>query len=425
MQSVVELLLDNIGQLCCVPSAPGGRPQRGSALGELGLIPNGAIAMAEGRIVAAGPADAVRTAYRPLHTLDAGGRCVTPGLVDPHTHLPWMGDRAVEFDQRIAGASYMEIMQAGGGIMSTVRQTRAATLADLVAANLPRLQRMLAHGTTSAECKTGYGLETAAELKQLDAIAALDAAQPIDLTPTFLPAHATPTEYAGQTEAYVTHIIEEMLPAGRRWMQAQGRSLFFDVFCEEGVFDLAQTRRLLQAAQAAGYRLKLHADEFVGLGGAALAVELGAVSADHLVCTPPADIQALGQGATVAVALPGTPFGLGEHAYTPAHAIVAAGGALALATDCNPGTCWCESMQFIIALACRYLRLTPAQALVAATLNAAHAIGRGAEIGSLEPGKQADILILDTDQYQMLGYRFGGNLTHSVIKRGRVVYSLA
>ncbi len=424
MQSVVELLLDNIGQLCIVPSASGGRPQCGPALGELGLISGGAIAMAEGRIVAAGPADALRAAYRPLRTLDVGGRCVTPGLVDPHTHLPWMGDRAVEFEQRIAGVSYMAIMQAGGGIMSTVRQTRAATVEELVAANLPRLQRMLAHGTTSVECKTGYGLETTTELKQLDAILALAAAQPIELTPTFLPAHATPAEYVGQTEAYIELIIQEMLPAGQRWMQTHGHTLFCDVFCEEGVFDLGQTRRILRAAQTLGYRLKLHADEFVGLGGAALAVELGAVSADHLVCTPPADIQALGQGATVAVALPGTPFGLGEHAYTPAHAILAAGGALALATDCNPGTCWCESMQFIIALACRYLRLTPAQALVAATLNAAHAIGREAEIGSLEPGKQADILVLDADQYQMLGYRFGGNLTHTVLKRGRVVYSL-
>jgi imidazolonepropionase len=193
------------------------------------------------------------------------------------------------------------------------------------------------------------------------------------------------------------------------------------VFCEAGVFDLAQTRRILVAAAQLGFGLKIHTDEFAGLGGTKLAVELGAISADHLVQTPEEDIVALGQGDTIAVGLPGTPFGLGHHNYTPAKEILAAGGALALATDCNPGTCWCESMQMIIALACRYMGLTQAQALVAATLNAAYAIGRGHEVGSLEAGKQADILVLDTADYRQLGYRFGANLVKSVIKRGRVV----
>jgi len=315
----------------------------------------------------------------------------------------------------------MEIMAAGGGIMSTVRATRQASTADLVADNLPRLARMLQFGTTSAETKTGYGLETAAELRQLDAMLALHVAQPIELAPTFLPAHAVPAEYHGRTEAYVQLVIEEMLPAGAAWAKAHNTPLFCDVFCEQGVFDVDQTRRILTTAVALGYKLKVHADEFVGLGGTKLAVELGAVSADHLVKTPAADIAALGAGQTVAVGLPGTPFGLAETDYTPAKAILEAGGALALATDCNPGTCWCESMQMVIALACRYMKLTQAQALVAATLNAAHAIGRGHEIGSLEPGKQADILILDTADYRQLGYRFGTNLVSQVIKKGVVV----
>ncbi|MFQ5422220.1 MAG: imidazolonepropionase, partial [Anaerolineae bacterium] len=333
----------------------------------------------------------------------------------------WAGDRAHEFEMRLGGATYMELMAAGGGIMSTVRQTRAASRQQMVAQNLPRLARMLAHGTTSAEAKTGYGLDKETELKQLDVIQALNQAQPIELAATFLPAHAVPAEWDGRTDDYVHHIINDILPAGADWMRQRQLPLFCDVFCEAGVFDVDQTRRILTRAAELGYRLKVHADEFEGLGGTKLAVELGAVSADHLVKTPDADIAALGQGSTVAVGLPGTPFGLGHHEYTPAKAILAAGGALALATDLNPGTTWCESMQMVMALACRYMGLTQAQALAAATLNSAHAIGRGDEIGSLEPGKQADILILDVADYRQLGYRYGTNLVQTVIKQGQAV----
>jgi imidazolonepropionase len=256
----------------------------------------------------------------------------------------------------------------------------------------------------------------------LQAIYRLDADHPVDVVPTFLGAHAVPPEYKGRTDAYVALVVEEMIPAVVAFAAGQGQPPpFIDVFCEEGVFDMAQSRRILEAGRAAGMPLKIHADEFAGLGGTKLAVELGAVSADHLVTTPQADIRALGAGRTVAVGLPCTPFGLGHHAYTPARAIVEAGGALALATDCNPGTAWCESMQFVIALACRYMKLTPAEALVAATLNAAFAVGRGARVGSLEAGKQADIVILDAPDYRHLGYRFGGNLVRTVIKAGQVV----
>jgi imidazolonepropionase len=419
----VDLLLHSAGQLCLVPGRDG--PQRGRHLGELAIVAGGALAVRGGRILSAGPAEEVRRRYEPAEELDAAGRCVIPGFVDAHTHIPWSGDRAAEFEKRLAGATYMEIMAAGGGIMATVRQTRAAALEALISANLPRLARMLQHGTTSAEAKSGYGLETTAELKQLTAIVELSRRQPVELTPTFLPAHAVPAEYSGRTDAYVERVVEEMLPAAAAWMAESGVTLFCDVFCEEGVFDLAQTRRIFERARELGFRLKVHADEFAGLGGTSLAVEMGAVSADHLVKTPPADIAALGQSDTVAVGLPGTPFGLAQRDYTPARQILAAGGALALATDCNPGTCWCESMQLIIALACRYMGLTQAQALAAATINAAYAIGRGNQIGSLEEGKQADFLILDTDDYRDLGYRFGVNLVSAVVKHGRVVYQPA
>lgn len=415
----VDLMVIGASQLCVIPGPDG--PQRGSALGELGLIEDGALAISAGKVVAAGPTAQIIGAYTAPRTLNAAGRCIVPGFVDPHTHLPWIGDRADEFEMRLAGAGYMEIMAAGGGIMSTVRATRAATVDELVAANLPRLQRLLAYGTTTVEMKSGYGLALESELKQLDAMRLLAEQQPLEIAYTFLPAHAVPVEYQDETDAYVDLVVEEMLPAGARWMETHDIPLFCDVFCEEGVFNLAQTRRILEQARALGYRLKVHADEFVGLGGTALAVELGATSADHLVHTPAADIAALGQGETVAVGLPGTPFALGHQEYTPAGEILKAGGALALATDYNPGTSWCESMQMMLALGCRYMGLTQAQALVAATRNAAHAIGRGNDLGTLQPGSQADFLILEVDDYRQLGYRYGTNLVNTVVKRGEVV----
>jgi imidazolonepropionase len=421
MSEKIDLLVHSAAQVCVVPAQEDG-PQRGEALGELGIIEGAALAAHEGRIVAVGPSADLRPAYDATQTIDASGKVVTPGFVDPHTHIVWAGDRAAEFEMRVAGASYMEIMQAGGGINSTVQQTRAASLDDLVAQTRPRLERMLAYGTTSVETKTGYGLDTPTEIKMLEAILALDAELPIDIVPTFLGAHAIPPEFEGQTDAFVDLLVEEMTPQVGGWSREKGVShLFCDVFCEEGVFDVAQSRRILEAGRAEGMALKIHADEFVGLGGTALAVELGATSADHLVATPEADIAALGEGGTIAIGLPGTPFGLGHSEYTPAKAILEAGGALALATDCNPGTSWCESMQFVIALACRYMKLTPAQAIVAATLNAAHGVGRGGEIGSLEGGKQADLLVLDVPDYRHLGYRFGGNLVETVVKKGQVV----
>jgi imidazolonepropionase len=299
---------------------------------------------------------------------------------------------------------------------------------QLLAETRPRLQRMFAYGTTTAEVKTGYGLDTETEIKLLQTILALDAEGPLELAPTFLGAHAIAPEYRDDPQGYTNLLCREMLPTVQAWWTAQpalaAKPLpFVDVFCENKAFTLAQSRQILTRSRELGFPLKIHADEFDNLGGASLAVELGAASADHLVKTSSADISALGRSDTVAVSLPCTPFGLAETEYTPAQAILEADGILALASDCNPGTAWNESMQFVIALACRALKLTPAQAIAAATINAAHAIRRADRIGSIEPGRQADMLILSVSDYRMLGYRFGTNLVRQVIKNGRV-YSI-
>lgn len=408
-----DLLVRGAGQLLTL-SSPGG-PKRGAAMRDLGVIPDGAVAIRDGRVLVTGPGDDLCGKVRAAETLDAGGRLVMPGFVDPHTHLVWAGERADEFEMRVAGAGYMEIMAAGGGIMNTVRHTRAASRDDLAVQSYARLERMLAHGTTTVEIKTGYGLNTADELKQLDAIRQLQSQTPATLVATFMGAHAVPAEYQGRVDDYVDLVVAEMLPAVAG--QADPPA-FCDVFCEEGAFSLAQARRVLEAARALGFGLKIHVDEFRALGGTRLAVELDAVSADHLVCTPADEIKLLARSETIAVALPGTPFGLGHHEYTPARALIDEGGAVALATDCNPGTCWCENMQFMIALACRTMGMTPAEAISAATINAAHAVGLGHSVGSLEPGKRADLLFLDVPTYQHVGYRFGTNLVGTVIVGG-------
>jgi imidazolonepropionase len=400
-----------------------GGPQRGKELGRLGLIENGAVLMRDEKIVAVGPTDELRASYRDEPTLDASGCVILPGFVDPHTHLIWAGDRAREFEMRLEGAKYLDILAAGGGILSTVRHTRTASIEALLAQTRPRLLRMFAHGTTTAEAKTGYGLQTATELRLLKALLALDDESPLDLAITFLGAHAIAPEYKEHPQGYTDLIVETMLPTVQQWWQTHAPRLplpFVDVFCEDRAFTLEQSRQILTKARELGFPLKIHADEFDNLGGASLAAELGAVSADHLVRTSEADIEALAKSDTVAVSLPCTPFGLAEHEYTPAKKIIEAGGILALATDCNPGTAWNESMQFVITLACRFLGMTPAQGIAAATINAAHAIRRADRIGSLEPGKQADMAILGVPDYRHLGYRFGSNLVRQVVKRGRV-----
>jgi imidazolonepropionase len=400
-----------------------GSPQRGRSLGSLGIIENGAVLVRDEKIVAVGKTEELRSAYPNEPSLDASGSVVMPGFVDPHTHLIWGGDRAREFEMRLEGAKYLDILAAGGGIISTVRATRTASIESLIAQTRPRLLRMFATGTTTAEAKTGYGLQTATELRLLKALLALDDEGPLDLAITFLGAHAIAPEFKNDSQGYTDLVTETMLPILCQWWETHAPRKpypFVDVFCETGAFTLEQSRQILTKACSLGFPVKIHADEFDNLGGASLAVELRAASADHLVKTSDADIAALGKSDTVAVSLPCTPFGLAEFDYTPAQKILDADGILALATDCNPGTAWNESMQFVIALACRMLKLTPAQAIAASTINSAHAIRRANVIGSLEEGKQADLLVLSVPDYRHLGYRFGTNLVKQVIKRGRV-----
>lgn len=398
-------------------------PQRGDALGTLNIIPDGAVLIHGQTIAEVGPSDKLLKRYPNEEKLDAKGRALIPGFIDPHTHLVWAGDRAAEFEMRLQGASYMEIMAAGGGIQSTVNATRAASAQELLDQTRHHAEDIFRMGTTSAEAKTGYGLELDSELKQLDVLLCLDVEGPLEIFPTFLGAHAIPKGYKENPDGYVELVVSHMLPGVKDWWRSHGAGKtlpFVDVFCEEGAFSLNQSRRILEAAKALGFPLKIHADEFGNLGGASLAAELSAVSADHLVKTSPADIEALAASGTAAVSLPCTPFGLAEREYSPAKELISAGALFALASDLNPGTAWSGSMQFAIALASRMMRLTPAQALAAATINAAAAVNQAERLGSIHAGKQADLLILKVDDYRHLAYRFGVNLVDMVIKKGKV-----
>jgi imidazolonepropionase len=412
-------LLINASQLLTLA----GGTQRGNKIGQLGILDNGAVLFRDGMIQETGTSKDLQATYPNEPTIDAAGKVVMPGFVDPHTHLVWAGDRAAEFEMRLKGISYMEILAAGGGIISTVNATRQATFDALMDQTRLRAASLFHYGTTTAEVKTGYGLTTGSELIQMKVILELNKEGPIELVPTFLGAHAIPPEYKGRPQEYTDLIVSDMLPKLLTWWKEHAFISplpFVDVFCEQGVFNLEQTRTILLKAKLLGFPIKVHVDEFENLGGASLAAELGAVSADHLVKTSSADIQQLAASSTVAVALPCTPFGLADPHYTPAREIISAGGILALATDCNPGTAWCENMQFVIALACRNLKLTPAEAIVAATINAAAAIRQQDRLGSLEPGKQADLIILSVDDYRHLGYRFGTNLVTHIFKKGKV-----
>jgi imidazolonepropionase len=426
----VDLILQHAAQLVTC-AAPGGM-KRGGAMADPGLILDGAIAVEDGRIVAVGSTPEVLTNYTARRTLDVSHRAICPGLVDAHTHLVYAGDRVAEFELRIRGATYMEILAAGGGISKTMRATRAATVELLVEQARARLDTVVALGTTTVEVKTGYALDLAGELRMLQTMALLAgerpdiAAHPVDLVPTFLGAHAVPPEYQGQADAYIDMLIAEMLPVVSAWYQrspfARARiPLFCDVFCESNVFGRDQAERVLRAGLALGMPAKIHADEFTSLGGAALAAELGATSADHLDVTPPEEIRQLAASRTVGVVLPAVNFNLGATHFANARAMIDAGMAVALATDMNPGSAPCPSLPLVMAIACRYQRLTPAETMNACTINAAHALGLGDRVGSIEVGKQADILILEAADYRHLAYQFGSNPVAQVIKRGRLV----
>lgn len=419
----VDLYLQNAEQV--VTCASHG-PKRGTAMGEAGVIEHGAVAVKDGCIVAAGPAGELEGKYAGKHTIECRGRSLCPGFVDAHTHTVFGGDRAAEFELRIKGASYLEIMAAGGGIVSTVRHTRAASVDALVCSATARLDEMLALGTTTVEIKTGYGLRASDELKMLQVIERLDRDHPCDIVPTFLGAHAVPPEFDGNAEAYTRSVIHEILPEAAAWYRssrfaAKGVPMYIDVFCEDHAFDLDQSRRVLEAGIDAGFKAKMHVDQFNDFGGVAMALELGAASVDHLDVTDRAEIEMLGGSDTIAVPLPAVNFNLGMTDYADARAMMDSGAAVALATDLNPGSAPCPSMPVVMAIACRYQRFTPAEALNASTINAAHAIGAGEETGSIEVGKRADMLVLKAGDYRHIPYFFGGNPVQTVVKNGQVL----
>jgi imidazolonepropionase len=404
-----------------VATCAGPGPRRGAALDDAGVREGVAIRTASGLIAAIGPEAELRAAAREdlaagrLTELSVGGRAIVPGFVDAHTHAVFAGNRAREFEMRLRGRTYLEILEAGGGILDTVDRVRAAGHAGLLAESAPRLARMLALGTTTAEVKSGYGLSLESELTMLEVIRDLDRTGPLALVPTFLGAHACPR--GADRDAYAREVAQVMMPR----VASRGLARFVDVFCDAGAFDVAQARLILDSARAHGLGLKLHADEIKSIGATPLGVELGCTSLDHLEKTTPEDVRRLADSRTVAVLLPGTAFVLAL-GFPPARAMIEAGVAVALATDCNPGSCYTESMPLIQMLACCGMRMTPAEALVASTINGAAALGIADRCGSLEPGKQADLLVLESADFREIAYHFGPSPVRAVIRAGKLVH---
>jgi imidazolonepropionase len=412
----MTLVIRNATQLVA-SSDPGERSKRGAELRELPIIADGAL-VAEGETVTwVGPSCELPPQPPNTTVIDASGRVVLPGFVDSHTHLIFAGSREEEFEQRLQGLTYQQIAEQGGGINATVRRVRAASKQELKALARPRLRRLLQHGVTTIEVKSGYGLTLADEIKCLEAVAELNAEGPWELVPTFLGAHAVPPEYRSDRSGYLRLLMDDMLPEIVRSRLAE----FCDVFCETGVFSIDESRHLLTRARDLGLRLKLHADELTPLGGAELAAQLGAVSADHLLCVTDKGIDALAEAGTVATLLPGTAFFLGMPS-APARRLIERGVTVALASDCNPGTCPTENLPLVGAMACTQMKMLPAEAVNALTINAAAALGRSGRVGSLEPGKQADLVLYDVPDYRQIFYHFGINHVGCVIKRGRVVH---
>ena len=405
-------------QGAAVVATPRGRAAlAGPSQGALDLVP-GAVVRCEGHdIVFVGePREHDRFYPTPDEVLDAAGGAVLPGFVDPHTHLPFAGYREDEFDRRLAGTSYAEIAASGGGIVATVAATRRATFDELLALTLHRLDLQLACGTTTTEAKSGYGLDLDNELKQLRVLREAGRRHPVEIVPTAMPAHEVPPEWRHDPDGYVELVVSRIHPA----IAAEGLAEQVDVFCERGVFTPAQTRRLLADAGRFRWRIHLHADELCDLGGAALAAEVGAAAAAHLLHASAEGIAAMARRGVIAIALPGVSFFLRDR-FAPVRALVDAGVPVAIATDCNPGSSHTESMPAVIALACLGAGLSSEEAIVAATLNAAAALGRADRLGSVETGKQADLVVLDAPSPKHLVYHFGVNLVRHVVKAGRVV----
>lgn len=398
-----------------------GTPLAGAAQAVLRRFPDGALLSRDGLIAAVGQEDQVLAALEPGEAhqdYDCRGLCLIPGLVDPHTHMCFARTRESEFLLRMAGVEYLEILRQGGGILSSVTAVRQATEDELYENTRRHALSALRFGTTTLEIKSGYGLDTESELKMLRAIHRVGQDTPLDIVPTFLGAHAVPPEFAGAPNDYVDLLVNEMIPAVAR----QDLARFCDVFCEKGVFDLQQGRRILEAGRACGLSPKIHADEVHDLGGAGLAAALGAASADHLLAASQGSLKAMAEQGIVAVLLPATAYSL-RKPFAPARRMIELGVPVALATDCNPGSSYTESMPFVFGLAVLGMRLTVDEALTAATLNAAYAIGQAGQAGSLDPGKNADFLLLDGESPAILAYHAGVSPVVEVFKQGRQVWS--
>jgi len=407
-----DLIVANLAELVtCEPSL---------GEGPLGVIANGALAAADGRVVWVGPQSRLASGVTLTlggRRLDGRGAVAVPGFVDSHTHLVFAGSREREYAMRAAGASYQQIAAAGGGILATVAATRAASIDELVNLALPRLRAALAHGTTTLEVKSGYCLDPAGEVKMLEAIRRLDELQAVDLHANFCGAHEVPPEYKGRSDAYVDVVVKEMLPA----VAAARLARYVDVFCEEGVFSIEQSRRILEAGARHGLRAKFHADEFVTLGGAELAAEIGALSADHLLKARPEGVARMKEAGVTAALLPGTAFFLGLP-YAPARTFLATGVRLALASDFNPGSSMGLNLQLVMTMAVSQMKLSPEEALLGVTLHAAHAMGLEADVGSLAPGRLCDVALTDGPNWRYLSYFYGVNHVRAVLKRGRLVH---
>lgn len=415
----ISLLIKNAKQLLTL-SSNRKSPRRGKEMEDLGLIEEGAVAVSGKKIVAVGKTKDVLAKFkidRKTKTVNAEDKVVLPGFVDCHTHPVFGATREEEFELRIKGKSYEEIARSGGGIRSSVRSLRELSKEELIKLALPRLDRFFSYGTTTIEAKSGYGLSLKDEIKILEVIKKLNRIHPLDLVPTFLGAHEIPDEYRDKREEYIALLTEEMIP------QVAKRKLAFfcDVFCEKNVFSLLESKKILETAKRYGLKPRLHADQLSSLGGAELAAEVGAISADHLEHISDLGIEKMKESGTIAVLLPGSVFGLGKDNYPPARKMIDMGLPLALATDFNPGSSFTESMPVILSLACLRMKLTPAEAITSATINSAYAIDRGSSIGSLEKGKMADIVIWNVENYKEIPYHYGVNLVDKVIKNGEVI----
>lgn len=411
-----NLIIKNAAQ---VVTCSGFKAKHGSAMADLHILEDGAVIVEDGIIRAVGRTADILPGVETtgFMVIDAVGKAVLPGFVDSHTHFVFGGYRAEEFAWRLRGDSYMDIMRRGGGIIATVAATRGAGLDELVASGRRRLDAMLSFGVTTVEGKSGYGLDRDTEIRQLEAMRVLSDRHPLDVVTTFMGAHAVPPEYKGRQEAFIDFLMTSVMPV----VAESGLAEFCDIFCEKNVFSIAESRRLLLRARELGLKLKLHADEIVPLGGAELAAELKAVSADHLLQASDRGIDAIARAGVIATLLPGTAFSL-KAPYARARAMIERGCAVALATDFNPGSCFTESMPLIFALAVFNMEIGIEEAVTAMTLNGAAALDRADTIGSIDPGKQADLIVLEFPSYTFIPYHIGVSTVEKVIKRGTIVF---